>query len=532
MKLAIAALLLAVFAAGVHWGTFAAGGSDSYCYVHQAEGWATGHLQVVEPLAFEAPWPNAPLTFAPAGHIPSPTVRGAAVPMCPAGLSIAMAPFVWAGGARGVFLVVPLFGALLVWSVYVLGSRFSRRVGLASAALVACSPAFLFQLMQPMSDVPAAALWVMAAASATRASRRAPLMAGLATSSAILVRPNLLPMGIVLGAFFLAKGTESGAATTHAGESRRHLTLSPHFAEAAIFAATAAPGCLAVALIQQMFYGSPLRSGYGSLDVLFSAANIGPNAARYLTWMWQSHTPAWLIALAAPFVLPGSLTALLLSLAAVNVACYLPYAVFNDWWYLRFLLPAIAIVIVLMTAVINAIAARFDNLQVREEASRAHPSRTRRVRAAVVGVVAVILCLLFIQQARGRSVFDLHRLESRYERAGVYVAGHLPPNALVITSWESGSVRFYGHRRTLVWDALDPAWLDRVIAYSRARGLEPFLLFERWEEPIFRQRFAGSAIAALDWPPAAEIAGQVRIYRPDDREKYLSGNGVATEYAR
>jgi hypothetical protein len=296
-----------------------------------------------------------------------------------------------------------------------------------------------------------------------------------------------------------------------------------------MFAAASAPGCLAVALIQQMFYGSPLRSGYGSLDVLFAAANIVPNAAKYFTWMWQSHTPAWLIALAAPLVLPGSLTALLLSLAAVNVACYLPYAVFNDWWYLRFLLPAIAIVIVLMTAVIDAIAAR---IQFREEASPTDLSRTRRVCAAVVGVVAAVICLLFIQQARARSVFDVHRLEARYERAGVYVAGHLPPNALVITSWESGSIRFYGHRKTLVWDALDPAWLDRAIAYSRARGLEPFLLFERWEEPIFRQRFAGGAIAALDWPPAAEIAGQVRIYRPDDRQRYLDGSGVPTEYAR
>ena len=54
-----------------------------------------------------------------------------------------------------------------------------------------------------------------------------------------------------------------------------------------------------------MFYGSPLRSGYGSLDALFCTANIVPNAARYFTWMWQSHGPAWLLALAAPFVLPG-----------------------------------------------------------------------------------------------------------------------------------------------------------------------------------------------------------------------------------
>src|SRR5437870_682801 len=228
-RVAIALLAAGVFAAGVHWGTFAVGGSDSYCYVHQAEAWASGRLQVVEPLALEAPWPDAPLTFAPAGHIPSPTVRGAAVPMCPAGLSIAMAPFVWAGMAgragragkagqageadrtgtvgsafrrtNAIFAVVPLFGALLIWSTYLLGSRFSPRVGLASALLVACSPAFLFQLMQPMSDVPAAALWVLAAACASSGSRRAPLTAGLATSAAILVRPNLLPMGLVLGAF-------------------------------------------------------------------------------------------------------------------------------------------------------------------------------------------------------------------------------------------------------------------------------------------------------------------------------------------
>jgi hypothetical protein len=117
-------------------------------------------------------------------------------------------------------------------------------------------------------------------------------------------------------------------------------------------------------------------------------------------------------------------------------------------------------------------------------------------------------------------------------RAGLYVADHLPPNALVITSWESGSVRFYGHRTTLVWDALDPAWLDRAIAFTRARGFEPYLLFERWEEPNFRQRFTSSAIAALDWPPMAEIAGQVRIYRPEDRARYVAGESVATDYAR
>lgn len=518
MKLGIAALLVAVFAAGVHWGTFAVGGSDSYCYVHQAAGWASGHLQVVEPLALEAPWPDAPLTFAPAGHIPSPTVRGAAVPICPAGLSIAMAPLLWAGrvgggvSGRAVFLVVPLFGALLVWSVYLLGSRFSPHVGLASALLVACSPAFLFQLMQPMSDVPAAALWVLAGAGATGGSRKAPLTAGLATSAALLIRPNLLPMGLVLGLFFLLSESESGDGATQGVESSHHLTPTP----AAVFAIACAPGCIAVALIQQMFYGSPLSSGYGPLAGLFAIDHIVPNAIRYATWMWQSHTPVWLIALGALFLIPGRLTALLLSLVVANVLCYLPYVVFNDWWYLRFVLPGIAMLLVLTIATIDSIAVLL----------------APRKGAPYTAMIAIALSLFFVREARARNVFDLHRLEARYERAGTYVATHLPPNALVIASWESGSIRYYSHRKTLVWDVLDPAWLDRAIAYGRMRGLEPYLLFEGWEEPIFRQRFAGSAVARLDWPPAAEIAGQVRIYRPEDRERYLRGDATATEYAR
>ena len=515
-------------AVGIHWGTFAAGGSDSYCYVHQADAWASGRLQAVEPLALQAPWPDPPLTFAPAGHIPSPTVRGAAVPMCPAGLSLVMAPFAYVGtGFRrpdAVFLVVPLFGALLVWSVYLLGRRLSRPVGLASALLAACSPAFLFQLMQPMSDVPAAALWVLAAALATSERPRAPLMAGLATSGAIVIRPNLLPMGLVLGAYFLT-WSDRGEGTTREDASRRHHGLTP----ALIFAAASAPGCIAVALIQWMFYGSPLRSGYGALDGLFALDRVGANAVRYATWMMESHTPIWLLALAGPFLRPRRVSLLLLSLAAVNALCYLPYAVFNDWWYLRFLLPAISLILILTVAVVDEV---MFHLLRRWAPTPRRARYEERAHAVVVAVLAVALAVVFVREGRARSVFDLQRLESRYLRAGAYVADHLPPNALVVTSWESGSVRYYGHRNTLVWDVLDPAWLDRAIAYTRTRGLEPYLLFERWEEPNFRQRFAGSDTGKLDWPPAAEIAGQVRIYRPDDRARYFRGEAAPTEYAR
>jgi hypothetical protein len=98
--------------------------------------------------------------------------------------------------------------------------------------------------------------------------------------------------------------------------------------------------------------------------------------------------------------------------------------------------------------------------------------------------------------------------------------------------WESGSVRYYGHRRTILWDALDPDGLDAVLAELRGRGLRPYFLFERTEESEFRGRFARSEVGAVDWPPMAEVGGEVRIFNPDDRGRYAAGERVATEYVR
>ena len=68
--------------------------------------------------------------------------------------------------------------------------------GLVAALVLATTPVFLFQAMQPMSDVPAAALWMLALAAVTGTRPRAPLVAGLATAAAVLMRPNLVPLAI------------------------------------------------------------------------------------------------------------------------------------------------------------------------------------------------------------------------------------------------------------------------------------------------------------------------------------------------
>jgi hypothetical protein len=501
-RLGVALLLALVVAVGVRWNSFVAGGSDSYCYLHQAERWASGRLQVAEPLALEAPWPNAALTFAPAGHLPSKTVPGAIVPICPSGLSIVMALFVAIGGFAAAALVVPLFGALLVWGTFVAGSRFGPRVGVAAAALAACSPVFLYQLVQPMSDVPAAACWMLAAAAVTGTRRRGAALGGLASAVAVLIRPNLLPLSIPLALFLLWR-------PEHAWRDRLHST--------AVFAGCLLAGVLIVAAIQRTYYGSPLSSGYGSLAEIYSVERLAPNAARYVSWLTDVHTPAWMLAASAPFLLPGALTRFFAAMIVINIACYLPYLVFEDWSYLRFLLPTLPLVVILMVAAVDAICRR-------AAAVTAGPT---------VAVVAAVLAALWIAEARDRQVFRLQALEARFERAGRFADRRLPPNALVITSGQSGSVRFYAGRKTLIWDDLEPAWLDRAIAFVRARGFEPFLMLDSREEPLFRRRFSPhSALGRLDWPPAAEIVSQVRVYRPDDRERYRRGAQPPTEYVR
>jgi hypothetical protein len=498
--LAAAAICAALMVVCARFGSFVAGGSDSYCYVHQAERWASGRLVEPDPLALDAPWPDASLTFAPAGHVPSPVVRGAIAPICPPGLSLLMAPALAVGGRGAMFAVVPLCGVLIVVATFLLGRRFGDGVGLAAAAVTAASPILLFQIIQPMSDVPAAAFWLMALALATRA-RPAPAAAGLCGAIAILIRPNLVPLGFVIGAYLLWRPDAQWS-------ERRRGSLR--------YAIGCAAGCVAVLAIQQYFYGSPFSSGYGAAGGLFSMARVVPNASRYGAWLVQAHGPLLALAVVSPFVLARPFAVVSLAFVAVNVALYLPYLTFDDWSYVRFLLPSVPVLAVLGIGTVTHVAVRAG----------------RHAATAALVAAAVGLAALQLRVAAQKQVFGLAELESVFPRTGLVVGTRLPPNALVVTSRFSGSSRFYGHRPTLVWDALDPPWLDRALAFAREKGYEPYLLLDSGEESDFRSRFAASDMGRLDWPPLIEIAPQVRVYQPSARARYAAGEAIATEYVR
>jgi hypothetical protein len=519
----IAALCAAAACAvGLVWGTHAAGGSDSYCYIGQAEEFVAGRLVMTEPLARTVPWVNADLSFAPTGWVPVPSKGGGAVPLCAPGLSLAMAGAWIAAGPDAVHVVVPLLGALGVWLVYLLARTLDGRfAGACAAMLFAVSPIFLYQIVQPMSDVPAATFWLAAVVLVARASPAAQVLGGIAASIALLTRPNLVPVLLPLAVFVWCCPVPPGA----------HATFVTRLAGLARFGAGVLPGCLVLAWLNAVRYGSPLQSGYGDLGALFSVTNIMPNLQRYPRWVVATQSPFVLLAAFAPLAAlqwhrrstpagarPAALLWTCIALIAIVVACYLPYEVFDAWWYIRFLLPALPFLIVLSVVGGHAVL-------------RTLPP-PGRVPIAILTIVAVsVWCL---RTAVVRQVFELRTLERRYVTMGKLAGERLPPGAVVIAIQQSGSVRHYGGKVSLLWDALEPGELDQAIEALLTKGRLPVIVVEDWEQARFRERFAGEVFGALDWPPRFEVRDRihVRLYDPTDRARHLAGERVATEQIR
>ncbi len=488
-----AAIGLATF--GVLKGTWAVGGSDSSCYALMAEALASGRLQPASALAVEAPWPDAARTLAPGGFIPSPVRPDAASPICAPGFSVLMAPLAAVFGRNAIFLLIPISGAVLVFSAFLIARRLAGGMaGAVAALLTATSPIVLFQVVQPMNDVLAAALWL--AALAWFISRPQPIACGILIGLAILVRPNLAPLALVFAALPLV------------------LKHPQPFREITVMAIAAVPAVALMFWLNAQLYGSVMASGYGDATQLFSTANINHNLTNFGLAALQTQYVVPVLGLLAPVIFSGekrSLSAMLLAAAIVVIAIYLLYQPFPEWWYLRFLIPALVLLLILASAVAVELA-------------------TRARMGGVIPIVAVLLAILGTRTAGDRQAFELQRMEGRYRDTAALITDRLPANAVLITVWQSGSVRFHAGRDAVLWDSLDPAWLDRAIAWLSERGLQPYFLFERREEPEFRARFRGaSALGALDWPPRLDLNRQVRIYDPADRARFLSGEKYPTE---
>jgi len=506
-----AAAAVATAVVGLLKGTQVAGGADAYGYVSQALLWLKGLPRQIEPLAASVPWPQAEWTFSPLGYRPG-VGPGIIVPTYPPGLPLTMSVVAGLIGSEAVYIVVPALGAVAVWLTYLLGRRVADAAsGAIAAVLLAASPVFLYQLVQPMSDVPVTAWWLL---SLWGAAAGRPGSAGFGAAAALLTRPNLAPVAAPVMA----------AVVWHAYSA--HRTPGAAVRSAALFALPPAAATAFLAWLNLRLYGSPFATGYGSISELFALANVPTNAGRYARWLVDTQTPLVLLALAAPFAgllwrrrapgIPSPPEASLgLAFAAVVLACYLPYSPFEEWWYLRFLLPAIPVLLVLSTPLVVALASRLPPV----------------ARAPLLAAGVALLATHYATVAAEGGAFELRRLERRYREAGAFAARAMPSSAVLLSMQESGPLRLYGSRTTLRFDQLDPRGLDEAVAFLDRTGQRPYFVLEAWEEPQFRDRFArSSALGLLDWPPMAEVGspGKVRFYDPRDRQRFLDGETIKT----
>jgi len=474
LPIAVATSLL-LGALTIVYGSFTAGGSDSYGYVSEAYGWLRGELPKPIPIPYTLSFPSSDMIQIPLGYHEGPQPH-TMVPTYAVGLPLLMAAAAVAGEC-GPFLVTPISAVLLVWCTFLLARRMAGpATGAVAAVVIATAPVVLFQAMAPMSDVPAGACWTAALVVSLGS---APLAAGIFTAIGLLIRPNILPLVLVP---FVAVAT---------GASGRR-----RWASAALFAAPVALTALFIAAVNTTWYGSPGGSGYGNTRDLYSAGNIWPNIKLYAAWFWQSESPWAIVGVLAlvPRLRPKfvDVRALALSVAAilVTLGCYLAYSTFDVWWYLRFLLPAAGAAAALIAVGVVALA-------------RAVPAPWGRLAACITLTALASAGVTFASRA---NVFGgLRDSERHYIEVGEFISSALPANAAIFAIQHSGSLRFYGGRMTLRFDWIDKGWESRAAGEIERIGLHPYLVVDDFELPQVRAVFGFPESERLPYPVVARM---------------------------
>jgi hypothetical protein len=486
LPFAVPVVIVLALYIGVHYGSFAAAGSDSYGYVSQARLWLSGIPRVEQPWVQDFSWPDRDWVFSPLGYRPfSPD--GTIVPTYPAGLPMLMAAFIAVIGDNGPFFVVPVLGAFMLLLTFLLGREAtgSRTVAVLASVLLLASPVFLTHLLVPMSDVPAAAGWTLAALFVLK---QRPLEAGIVSGLTLLIRPNLILLSLM---------------PVFAWRKRREPLIR--------YGVGLVPGVLAIMMINAALYGGPLTTGYGSLFESYSFSSLPLNMWNYLLWIVQTQTIVMLLAV-LPLFVPGALResgaavstrACFASIIGLTLLSYLFYATFDHWFYLRFLLPAYPVLFVLLAAGVRWVALKLPAV----------------ARVPAAALVCAMMMPFGVNLARSEGVFNIAAYEGRHIRAANEIAARAPEDAMVLSVQHSGSVRYYANRITLRYDWLKDGALDTVLRDLAAKGRRAYLVVDDWEEKEFRARFAPANRAGrLDWAPIARVSGspEVHIFEMQD----------------
>ena len=421
------------------------GGSDNSGYFNEARLFSQGRIHApMRTLAGVPPGAATQYLYVPFGFKPSPRGGASMVPTYPPGLPLLLVPAALVAGwdhAGDLILIIHSLAGIAL--VFALGRAcgLPESWSLAGAAVLAASPLYLFTSLQALSDVPATA-WAAAAVVAAMRGRDGAwwaLASGACISVGFLVRPTNLLMAVPVA---LAVG------------------MSPR--RLALVALGSLPGVATWMAINHAAYGNALQTGYGAIGAEFHSGLVA-GTLRYCAW-WLPRLLSPVVVL-APLILafPGlwrRVAAVLAAWAACLVAFYAPYRwTHEQWWFLRFLLPAAPALIVA-----GLLAAR----HLLERAAGRWPGLARRLLPALV--LAVALGVELDQTSPLREARAVGHGELKYGRVSRWLKGHVPANSAIVVSQASGALYYFTDYTLLRYDQMGPAVSGEVLASLKSEG--------------------------------------------------------------
>jgi hypothetical protein len=358
--------------------------------------------------------------------------------------------------------------------------------------------------VQPMSDLPAAALWLLAWTCSVQPGLGAASAGGAAVAAAVLIRPNLAPLALVPGLCAL---------------------VGPAFAlqwhRGLVFAAVAALGPVLTVWAQAVLFGGPFTPGYREWQTFYRAANIPVNLDLVARNITAVHSLLVWPVLVVPLAYVGRQAATAapdgarvawsaLALLVLTVALYLPYQPYPDLHYLRFFLPAIGAGYVLLAGGSVWLWRRLG--------------RASRWLAPLALVPALVVAAW--PGALHRYPLGLHRTQARVPVMGRYLEAAIPRHAVVLAHLHGTAVTHYTGRPIVRLDLIDPSALDGIVDDLVRAGHVPVLVLSEADEAVaFPGRFAASRYRALDWPPRARAIDESGLlyWVLEDRARAAAG---------
>jgi hypothetical protein len=452
----VAALFLAYALVLFHHTVFAVGGSDSSGYMNMArllsEGSATTRIRGLDRLGLG---PEFAETFIPLGFSPGPrpaTMSGSYPPGLP--LHMALAGVV-GGWSRAPFFVSPIAALVCLVLIYRLGRDvgLSPALALAGSALLGFFPTFVFQAVQPMSDVVATA-WALAAVCAAYRARllSSALWAGAAGAAfgiGILVRPtNALVLAPLL--FLLPLRGRTWLA----------------------FAAGGAPFAAFQLAYGSAAFGSPWTTGYRSLlSEGMAASNFPARARHYAFWTARLLSPlvplGWMAVAADRRVTLRDRWVLVTWFAAFFLF-YSFYAPYETWWYTRFLLPGYPALI------LGALLATRDFV-----VGPAKPAKRWRIPAAALLVLLALT--VEVRYVTKNRIHKFYKGERIHPEACAMARRRLPGNAIVLSMQMSGALHYYTDLPYAMWNWMDAHRFSVLRVSTESRGFRWYALLAPFE---------------------------------------------------